>query len=545
MGGGVPVDRLSRCRYPGFMKEPGRFNVLLLFLILISLCRLEARSVHVPLGHRVYDFLDRMETRGLLIHVKSGSRPFTRDHCAVMVARLDSLSLRNPADFTRVDRRLLERLKGEFRDELQNRGLSISKRDKEPHFYSRRFDTSTVHIDVLFGGELIRRGKGADPSEREINRPHYGAILRGNYRKIGFYSENRIYSEWGSRTYVSNYSPAQGYPMGAEHDSSRGTWDVSESHVTFQVGGVDFSWGRDRIAWGPARTGLIFSGKAPAFDLFSLRIPIGPAVFTWLHGELRSDFSHRWIAAHRLEVSLRNNLNIGVNEGVVYGRRGMESAYLIPILPYLTAEHTLGDRDNLVMGLDVNWRPFRNWKLYGDFFIDDLFAPWELFGNFYGNKLAFTIGLHRTNVFRLPDTDLRCEYTRIEPYVYTHKDPVNIFEHYDQGLGHFLHPNSDRLWIETIHRPCLAVEAGLFLEAIRRGAGDRRISDAERQDDTKRFLDGTILKTVRYGIFAAYEPFRDLFFRGEWIFVARRNQQWISGAHADWFEARLSLNWNW
>ena len=65
--------------------------------------------------------------------------------------------------------------------------------------------------------------------------------------------------------------------------------------------------------------------------------------------------SKKYIAAHRLEIAVTDNLDIGLNEVVVYGDRGLEFAYLNPIMFYRSAEHYLGDMDNATMSADFNW----------------------------------------------------------------------------------------------------------------------------------------------------------------------------------------------
>ena len=524
-------------------KKVLRKSLFVLFLFPLSL---SARSVDVPLDHRVYDLLDRWETRGFLPGLKNGSLPFSRKTCAKFIAGIDSVKEENPDIFSRVEKQLLERLKGEFFEELQgNKKIRISHAEKEPHFYSLSYPDAKFHADVLMGASVIQRSEEAQSTEQSIKQPYYGAILRGRFHPIAFFTDNRIYTEWGSRSYYPHYKPSEGYPIGAEHDSSRATWDVSTSYLAMTVWGIDVKWGRDRVKWGPGETGLMLSGQAKPMDLLQARFNFGPAVFTWLHGELRSDFSHRWIAAHRLEISFRPNLDIGLSESVIYGRRGIEQAYMNPVLPYLVAEHTLGDRDNVAMGFDLDWRPVSGFKVYLETLIDDLFAPWEIFGDFYGNKLAFTVGSVWTDPLNLPDTGMRVEYTRIEPFVYTHEDSVNVFEHYDQGLGHFLHPNADRFRVTCTHQWTLTWASELLYERTRQGDGNRRISDISRSDDVKRFLDGPVEKTRRYGISVLCEARRDLFLKTALYLNTAEINTAAQNHRAQWMEGLLALHWNW
>ncbi len=289
----------------------------------------------------------------------------------------------------------------------------------------------------------------------------------------------------------------------------------------------------------------MLSGLAPSFDVMTVSADFGAATFTWGHGAIRSDYYHKWISAHRLEFSLSRGIDIGVSEVVIYGERGMEMAYLNPLIPYLIAEHTLGNRDNVGMGLDIDVNRVRNLKLYGELFIDDLFAPWELFSDYWGNKLAFTLGGTWVDPLDLKDTEVHWEYTRIEPYVYTHQDSVNAYEHYDVGLGHFLQPNSDGIFLRGEHRFSLSLMAALAFCSTRHGQGDRRLPHREEEGLKKRFLSGVVerKKWIRGQI--EWEITRDFRVCTEMARVWAQNLENIQGNHREWNEVALKIMMNW
>ena len=225
--------------------------------------------------------------------------------------------------------------------------------------------------------------------------------------------------------------------------------------------------------------------------------------------------------------------------------RGIETAYLNPLIPYVFAEHSLGDRDNVTMGLDLEVMKIRNIKLYGELFLDDLFAPWELFSDYWGNKVAFTLGGFWVNPIGLRDTEFRLEYTRLEPFVYTHHDTVNIFEHYNFCLGHFLQPNSDGLFLRMGHRFSLAVEGVLTFFTSRHGEGDRRTPHFEEDGTEKQFLSGVVEYQNRLGAQLAWEIFRDVRVRSEIARIWNKNNMHIPGEHKKWTELVCAVNINW
>ena len=165
-----------------------------------------------------------------------------------------------------------ERLKGELWDELQDSGISVRSSEREPHLYSWKGDAGLFHLDALAGGSAAFRSNGAAEAERRVYQPYYGAAARGHFWNIGFYSDNRIFSEWGSAKYFQNYDASVGYPRNAEMDSSRATWDMSDSYFVFGIRGIHVEYGRDNLAWGPSQSGgLMFSGLAPSMDMLRIR----------------------------------------------------------------------------------------------------------------------------------------------------------------------------------------------------------------------------------------------------------------------------------
>ena len=518
--------------------------VILIYFFYLS--TLQSQSVNLPLGHWAYQFLERMETRGIITRVHIDSRPFTRMKMARCIQKVDTYAKNHPGILSKVEKDMLERLKGEFWDELKGRKINIKKNQREPHFYSWQGKSGFVHLDVVGGGNITLRNRKALKEERKIISPYYGGIIRGSLRGVGFYSDSRIFAEWGSRKYIQHYQASEGYPQNVSHDSSMATWDSSDSYFTFNWRGVHFQFGRDNIHWGPSFFGgLMISGLAPSFDLIKITTDIGAATFTWFHGSLRSDYPHKWISAHRVEISLARGIDMGLGEVVIYGNRGMEMAYLNPLIPYLIAEHTLGDRDNVALGFDFNVNRIHNLKLYTEFFIDDLFAPWEVFSNFWGNKLAFTVGGYWVNPLTLRDTGLRWEYTRIEPYVYTHHDSVNVYEHYNFGLGHFLEPNSDGLFLQIEHHFSLVLATALNFSSIRHGRGNRHTPHRKEEGTKKHFLAGVVEHKKRLSASIKWEIVRDVRFQTEIARVWLKDWKNIYGNNRSWNELLFSLKMDW
>lgn len=510
-----------------------------LFCIL-AFSPLQAQSVYLPASHWIYPLLDRLATSGVITQLNKNTRPYTREYIAELLLNIEID--KSELHLSSIELELINRARGEFFDEL-NQQIPVES-ELERHLYSWKSNQQFAHFDLLLGSDYQNETGGT--SEKTIQHSYYGGILRGEVFGLGFYSDNQIHSEWGGGPYQQHYTPSEGYPQSISDDSSQIIWDQSLSYLRLDVRGIQFEFGRNEINWGPSLFGgLMFSDQAPAMDLFRLQIPVGKAHFTWLHGKPASNFVQKWISAHRLEFSVNSDINIGVSESLIYGNRDIEWAYLNPVLPYLIAEHTLGDKDNLAIGLDVEWRIKNKIKLYGDFFIDDLFSPWEIFSNYWGNRLAFTLGGYWVDPLGLKNSSCCLEYTRLEPYVYTHEDSVNTYEHYDYSIGRQLHPNSDQ-WIfymqKWFHRN---VMVELQYTRTRHGAGERRRPHLESDGDKKQFLVGVVESSSKLAMNLTIQPYRDLFVQFYYQPVIQRNMDLIHNNNADLTIAGCLVKFNW
>jgi len=516
----------------------------LLIFILLSAGTGFGQNVNLPLDHYAYDFFYRMETKGVLEDVVS-NKPILRIEASEYVMILDSLNRTDPYLFTKLDKKIIERLKGEFRFELRNKKCSIKKSETEPHFYKFTGNNKSAFFDIVMGAEILSVS-GESQNIKNYQQAYYGGIIRGSFKNISFYSDVRIFGETGQK-YTQHYNAYSGYPQGVSKDSTFKTWDKSDAYLSFSIKGILVQFGRQNIKWGNSLFSPLFlSDNAPSFDMLKIYVPFSRKVnFTYIHGELRSDYSHKWIAAHRIEFLPFDKFSIGFNESVVYGKRGIESAYLNPLIPYLIAEHTLGDRDNVCMGIDFKLLPIRNVKIYGELFIDDLFSPFDLFENYWGNKLAFQTGLSLEDPFKINNSRFTAEYTRIDPFVYTHEDTVNIYENYTYGLGHFLRPNSDMINVEFIKRFSLFMQSKISFMHIRHGRGEINISHTEEDGELKNFLKGTLEITDKKEISFNFQPKRDVYIN----FVLRNmsvvNPENIQGKKFSWNEFTLNTSFNW
>ncbi len=201
----------------------------------------------------------------------------------------------------------------------------------------------------------------------------------------------------------------------------------------------DFSWSRfvvarDAVHWGPGLvTNLGMNQNAVPFNNIAWLSHLGPLSVISLYGQLaidgdskgtiRTDQDTRSLYAHRYEMRATKNLLFGLGEQlVVYNRE--EPFAVVPIVPLFILKGTTVERSNNGnISADLTYRWNRLASVYTEFFVDDLQSPTSLFDDFWGNKWAWMLGAHFSREAFLGQAGLVMEYSRVEPWVYTHYNP--------------------------------------------------------------------------------------------------------------------------
>ena len=508
-----------------------------------------ATAVNVPLDHWGYRLIERFEARGILRGLGDGIKPFSRVEMARALVAVAAAE-RKGASLTGVERQEFLLLWSEFREELAALGAEVesagaSWRDRVrggeyPIHY--RTEQGELFADLLFRQQTdLFSGRGRSKGER-VFRNRVGGVVHGNFmHKVGYSMRFEQTREQGSRTY---HLRDDVFERRIEVPQLKG--EVVDFHegmasLHFSLPFLEVELGKGEAAWGPApEDNLGLSRNAPSFDMLRLRARYGAFKLVSIAGSLRpcpargdsplcsgtvdSQASYtvnglprrlersKYLAAHRLEVELARWIDLGFQEVVVYGDRGPEIAYLNPVMFYWAAQSYLGDKDNVMMGVDVDIHPGNGIRLYLAYVVDDL-KKLRIFSNDYANKFSLQTGLLWVDPFGLRDSEMRAEYVRIEPWIYTHKFPVNTFRHFDAPLGHALGPNSDRWKLSAARR--FTRDLSLDLEVSRTRHGDNELLEdgsvinrggdlhlgrrAGDEVDSKRFLAGNLGKRAAAG----------------------------------------------
>ena len=504
-------------------------------------------QVSVPVRHPVYDYLERMETHGY-INFHGSARPLIRGEITGILKSID------PVGLSRIEKRRLDRFLAEFDHSYFKKGAGNATNLGRLHsgFLQKYF----IYSD---GINLYRYRRGE--FDVAVNPTAYYTILTDstgemiNIRTTGLnfqagFSENfgvsfdfRDNMESGRGPYDKDdraklYSDHAGY---VTLDSSEVCYyDITRASASFGAGALKLRFGRDDIHWGPGKTGgLMLSDNPPPWDLFSARYELGnslrfvfvtgklypyPEVYasidTTSSGIIRSIRAGKYISAHRLEIYPFDWLELGISESVIYGERSLEPAYLNPFNLYFSAEHNLGDMDNVAWSGDFEIHPLKGLSIYGELFIDDMRSG-RLGSDYIGNKFGFLGGFYTVDPLGIRNVDFYSEYVRLDPFVYTHFFQINSYKNWNSGLGHFLPPNSDMVVLNMKWSPLYELSGGVSAKFTRHGennndinAGGNIDTPPDNNQHTAKFLDGDIVYTDTYELYCRWEPWEYYILQG-------------------------------
>ncbi len=514
-----PTTTLQRRMHP----KSVRYGVFFAAVFLLTATPIFAQEVDLPREHWAYTFIERLEVRGLVNGPLTRVKPWSRAQTVEMIRQVQRALLHNPSALSPTEKALFRQLQSDFSEELG----SPPNLPPEPHLLTIQDSTLSVKLDGVFRENIpSKHGSYFAPAELR-SETTAGGIIRALVQPglwIGVDVRNTAI-RGGVVPPTERFDPSQGTPFVT---SGKNVFkDQAAAYFAFKLPWFRLQIGRDAVWWGPsAREALTLSPNLPLFDLVRADARWKRLRFTAVHAELRSHFGRKYLAAHRLEWEVKPGLYLAGSETVVYGNRPVEMAYLNPIMPYHVAEHHLGDLDNNNISFEAWWRVRPGLAVYGEFFIDDMTLSEPLF-KYWGNKFAFSAGSHWVNPLGIPDSDFTLEYARIEPFVYTHYDSINRYQHYNRSVGHWLGPDGDDWNLAFSRYFGRDLRVQLAFTQTRKGKGSLNVAHTQADSDTKTFLEGVVerRRVLHFGL--RQQLWRDVFI------TLRYEKWWVHNPHRE------------
>lgn len=432
--------------------------LLLAALVLPSL--LSAQTTFFPQGDKASILIERMEilrkTDSALNFSKT--RPFSRQH---ITSAAESWYAGDASGnkLSKTDRFNLRSLLLNNIEFLKGKHDFRSRKPVGKRFYQTPASLYEVHVkdfDLVINPVIQVTVSKESNNDETLYLNTRGLNLRGRIaNKIGFFAyvtDNQEKDPLYVRDWVNRRKavPGQGFykpfkNTGYDYFDARG-------YFTFNVTRyIDVAFGYDKNFIGNGQRSLLLGDNSSSNLFLKLNTRIWKFNYQNLFMELHSAeipggdklLPKKYAAMHHLDVAVTKWLNIGLFEGVIFGRKDrFDFGYLNPVIFYRSIEQQNGSFDNSIVGLDAKANIDRKFQLYGQLSLDE-FLLGEITKNrgYWGNKVGLQFGAKYINAFGVNNLDLQLEHNRVRPFTYSHRDSVANYTHYNQPLAHPLGAN--------------------------------------------------------------------------------------------------------
>ncbi len=445
-------------------------------LIILAPVFADAQSTYIPLGSKEYHLMDRLEIKqSKYIHINfSAAKPYSRKNTVQEILLIDSLrnGLISTEDdrfknyrkysLSNIDIYNIESLKmnnSEWQPEVPE--SFNSKRPVLKRFYTTPSNFYEVHTKDFFLAVNpvlnFQAGKESD-NDQTLYINSKGITVRGMIaNKIGFSStltdnQERGPSFFSQRIRQSRAVPGYGFYKSFKNDSTATDYFDARGYITFNAAKfINFQAGYDKNFIGNGYRSLFLSDFGNSNLFLKINTKIWRFNYQNLFMELMPQFrkngdsllNRKYAAMHHLSIDLTKWLNVGLFEGVIFGRKNrFDFQYLNPLIFYRHIEGTVGSPDNAIAGLDFKANVLHRFQVYGQLLLDEfLISQVRNNPKSWVNKFGIQLGGKYIDAFGVKNLDLQLELNRVRPFTYSHNDTIANYTHYNQPLAHPLGAN--------------------------------------------------------------------------------------------------------
>jgi hypothetical protein len=424
-----------------------------------------SQTTYLQQGAKENILLERLEIksgRDSILNF-SKTRPFSRQQVIQHLASIDTSGL------SKTDRyNLFTALAGNLEWVNDSANHYRSRKPVLKHFYKTPVNFYEVNEPNFFlavnpvfqytvskesdnEDHLFLNSRGVSLRGRIANKVGFAAYITDNQERDALYVQQFIAER--------NAVPGAGFYKSFKEKGGVDYFDA-RGYVTFGVGKViDLAFGYDKHFIGNGYRSLFLSDFSAPSVFFKINTRIWKLNYQNLFMELNSAqrlngdqlLPKKYAAMHHLDLAVTKWLNIGLFEGVIFGRKDhFEFGYLNPVIFYRSIEQQNGSFDNAVAGLDFKANAAKRFQFYGQFLLDEFSLDLVKKGNgWWGNKWALQAGVKYIDVLNIKNLDIQLETNRVRPFTYSHRDSVASYTHYNQPLAHPLGANFQE-WIGII-----------------------------------------------------------------------------------------------
>lgn len=432
-------------------------NKIILVLFFISSINLGATLDDVPISNSVYDFLLRLESKGLMEHSTLSKLPLQRRE---IIEVLKKVNITNSIKFSKSDIEIAKRYLEDFGEgkysvlfpsETDSSKLLFSGilENSNKMFYRYHSDKHSIEVRPLGALDYIQRIKGDTSGYVAIGTlgvKFFGEISNS----VGFFLQATNGRKISGDRSLAGYNPD--YSKSLKFVRLGSDIDLTQSHLTYENNWFRAKIGRQEQLSGSGLFQRTFvSTSSPAYDELSLSANFSKFKYNYSFASILGYVENIYQTGYATKIppkyfvqhsftALPSWGEITFWEGVLYANRSIDLAYLNPLSFLKTLEHQLHDRDNSIMGMQFVIRPIKNIQIKSSFLLDDIMFE-KIGTGFWSNKTAFNIAGLASFDF---NADIGIEYSRVEPYTYSHFNYQTSYTNDSLLIGSILLPNSEQ-----------------------------------------------------------------------------------------------------
>jgi hypothetical protein len=444
-------------------------------LLLIFLCAniSFAQMEYTPVDHPVYDFLKRMSLKNMISDYNSGALPISRNKISKYLIEISN----SKTGLTSTDKKILNDFLVEYSFEIKKsfndtysffsdvKSFSVFRDDKQKYLYSFADSNATLFWDIT--GFLSQKGSRADSlGKNSIALGEIGTRIRGTILgSVGYYLRMSNGQKLNGAQKDIDYAIAVNPKLKAntKFQYEGNNFDTYEGYLKYSTPNEWLSLivGKEAMTYGFGYVDKLFlSTNTVPFSSIRLELAYKSVQYSFMYGSLKGDslgvdMKSKSLATHRLDVKLSKAIRFGFWESIIISDNYFNFTYLNPLSFLRSADYNAGENlpknnNNALMGLDCEIHPLKNVSFQSSLLIDDLNFK-TLFKYLTGgssandNRFAYQLGVMWTDAFSIPNLTATLEYTKLAPFIYSHRTNKSQYTNWTLPLGHKLPPNSDEI----------------------------------------------------------------------------------------------------
>ena len=465
-------------------------SAFVLLIFVIPSIAFSQSTTMMPLGSEDYHFLDRMEIKQLGGEDLNFSKikPFFRKRAVNALLAIDS-SYTNPyrvekdtngnvitdpyglyrvegfrelqydGDFSRADQYNMENFLRNNSEWVPGERDDFYSSTPLGPFYRTKSNLLEINEDNFFmavNPVLQYKHSFQGGEDQNLFYSARGVSVRGRIaNRIGFSTYLTDNQERGPNWFRDMVAETRAVPGAGFIKVFKGTGrDYFDARGSFTFGVTKYitvEAGYDKNFIGNGYRSLFLSDFTSPNLFVKLNTQIWKLNYQNLFMELNPTFVRRgdelldrkYAAMHHLSINATNWLNIGLFEGIIFGRKNrFDFQYLNPIIFLRHVEGFVGSPDNAIAGLDIKANIAKRAQFYGQFLMDEFrLGDIKSDPTHWVNKFGFQAGLKYIDVAGIDNLDFQFETNRVRPFTYSHYDSVANYSHYNQPLAHPLGAN--------------------------------------------------------------------------------------------------------